>query len=188
MDMEEHLTLVLVIVVLIIVIIITKNILLVVIMVSLIANILFISSDHRLRPLIHRLQQLCGHWSKIEGANYHPTETTDHTGHQLTDNQSTDNHVKPMGDVADIYGPFYERWHGYRTAYTDCYDDQRPDKIIPAYKYNIDDSGADLARKRFHDKKCTDGWVTKDANYYKYHFSGELDEAESKRWWGRADW
>jgi hypothetical protein len=44
-----------------------------------------------------------------------------------------------------------------------------------------------MAQRRSRDKKCMDGWASKDANYYKQHFAEELDEAEAKPWWSSGE-
>ncbi len=52
----------------------------------------------------------------------------------------------------------------------------------------IDDLNTHLARSRARDKQCTDGWVAKNANFYKSNYGTEFDESENARWWGRNEW
>lgn len=89
----------------------------------------------------------------------------------------------------DMYGPFYEMYHSYHTAYTDCYD--APQMAVGAScaerSNSVDAQNTLMAQRRARDKKCSDGWVTKDANYYKHHFGSELDDTENRVWWGRNE-
>lgn len=55
-------------------------------------------------------------------------------------------------------------------------------------KPDIDESLSRLAPLRQRDKKAIDGYVTKNANYYKKHYGRELDEEENKRWWGNDEY
>ena len=93
-------------------------------------------------------------------------------------------------DDHHIYGPFYERWHGYHTDYTNCHAMQPPN--LGGCGQNargMDTAAVELCRQRGdRDKRSIDGAVTKDANYYRYHFAEELDEEEKKPWWGRAEY
>ena len=55
------------------------------------------------------------------------------------------------------------------------------------------DGSADTAmmnysRSRARDQRCMNGAVSKDADYYRYHYAGELDAAESRVWWGRDEY
>lgn len=89
-----------------------------------------------------------------------------------------------------IYGPSYEMWHAYQDGYTKCYDEPQAVVGVSCAEKNsgIDAANALMAQRRFRDKKCSDGWASKDANYYKHHFAGELDEVEDKPWWSRHEY
>ncbi len=52
----------------------------------------------------------------------------------------------------------------------------------------VDQANVELARRRARDKQALEGQATKDVNYYRYHFAGELNESESKRWWGNNEY
>jgi len=52
----------------------------------------------------------------------------------------------------------------------------------------FDELNARIVSQRTRDKKCMDGFVTKNANYYKKHFGRELDEAENRVWWGASEY
>lgn len=79
---------------------------------------------------------------------------------------------------------------GSNPKYTGCYP-QVPFDLngcnTGAY-LSYDEANARLAALRQRDKKALDGVVTKNSNYYKRHFSTELDEAEAKRWWGSSEY
>lgn len=99
--------------------------------------------------------------------------------------------VDPEADLGEYepYGRDYERWDEQRREYTDCYPEIGP---INAYDCTENTSGIDAAnalmvRRRTRDKKAMDGAATKTADYYRYHFSKELDDAEARVWWGRAE-
>ena len=90
----------------------------------------------------------------------------------------------------NLYGQSYNQWNAHHTGYTSCYDE--PQMMVGVScserSNSIDASNALIAQKRARDKKCTDGWVTKNANYYKHHFGNELTESEDKPWWGRVEY
>lgn len=75
-------------------------------------------------------------------------------------------------------------------SYTNCYEPPSYDiENCNLYSYlPFDEANARMASLRQRDKKCTDGWVTKNANYYKKHFGRELAEEEAKRWWGNQEY
>ena len=88
--------------------------------------------------------------------------------------------------VPDMYGPYYEKWKAYQPD-----PPSRPSPTMYSCSergYNVDTLTTGLGRRRARDKQCLDGRASKDANFYKYHFGGELGEAEDKRWWGRNEW
>jgi hypothetical protein len=60
-------------------------------------------------------------------------------------------------------------------------------KPYPGDVASVDTANTLMARRRARDKRCTDGWLTKTSNYYKYHYANELAEEEAKPWWGRAE-
>jgi len=82
-----------------------------------------------------------------------------------------------------LYGPFYELWQNYKedTPYATV----KPNEYN--YTHSVDDLITNDARRRFKDKRATIGNITKDANYYKYHYGNEFDAEERKRWWGNNE-
>jgi hypothetical protein len=87
----------------------------------------------------------------------------------------------------DIYGPFYEMYHQYNNVHYA----QPPSRILNTCSERsnqIDAKVAQYSQSRARDKRCTDGWVTKNADYYKYHYANELSDTENKPWWGREEW
>jgi len=75
-------------------------------------------------------------------------------------------------------------------SYTDCYPG--PTRELNGCNINdymgIDEANTRQVAMRTRDKKSIDGYVSKNANYYKRHFSKELDESENKRWWGNDNY
>jgi hypothetical protein len=91
--------------------------------------------------------------------------------------------------ATDIYGPFYEMWDAYKSSYTDCYDKPQVHPHGGCNRgYDIDGANAYMAQQRSRDKKAMDGWAVKDANFYKHHYGNELDDAENKPWWSRNEY
>jgi hypothetical protein len=88
----------------------------------------------------------------------------------------------------NMYGKKYEMYHAYNDSFNTCYDEPKP--VVTAAcdsGANADIALAFINQRRARDKKCYDGISLKDANYYGYHYSTELKEAEEKRWWGNAE-
>lgn len=89
--------------------------------------------------------------------------------------------------------------YALHTSYGSCYPTPAPVVGIvsgpeaagttPASLGGVDGALAHTAQKRAQrDKKCSDGWVLKDATYYAHHFDDELNISEAKPWWGRAEY
>lgn len=92
----------------------------------------------------------------------------------------------PEFPPSELYDDNYAKWDSYRflpaqcgapVVYSDCSETSRDANVRIT----------EVARSRARDKRCIDGLVTKDANFYRYHYAGELDEVEKKPWWGRRD-
>jgi hypothetical protein len=90
----------------------------------------------------------------------------------------------------NMYGMDHEKYHGYHTAYTDCYPEVKP--VIAAScserDLTMDGANAFMAQKRSRDKKVMDGVASKTSAYYRQHYAEELDEEEAKPWWGQSSW
>jgi len=52
---------------------------------------------------------------------------------------------------------------------------------------SIDSQLALMGQKRTRDKKTADSVLVKDTNFFKHHYSKELEEEENKPWWGRYE-
>lgn len=92
-------------------------------------------------------------------------------------------------EYKSIYDDNYDKWSRYKTSYTDCYDDVRPVAVsCGELDSGIDGRNAILAQQRARDKKCIDGWASKDANYFRQHYGSELDDEEAKPWWSRGEY
>jgi hypothetical protein len=90
----------------------------------------------------------------------------------------------------DLYGVNQEQYDGYITAYSTCWKEAKPVilKSCSEQDYSIDSANALMAQRRARDKRCYDGWASKDADFYRHHYAEELDEEENKPWWGRAEY
>lgn len=92
--------------------------------------------------------------------------------------------------IDDMYGPQYNAWSAHSRSY-DMYPDVMPHigRSCAENDYSVDTLSTLVTQKRgARDKRAMDGAVTKDVDYYKYHFGSELDEEEAKPWWGRHEW
>lgn len=89
----------------------------------------------------------------------------------------------------DMYGSFYDQWNAYKDTYNSAYDSPRMAVSTGAEQsYTVDEHNTLIAQQRARDRKCSDGWLTKDKYYYQYHYGSELDDAEAKAWWGRNEY
>lgn len=83
---------------------------------------------------------------------------------------------------------------GDKEKYTSCYT--TPERHIhhsdPTFNVGsnmgFDEKNSMYAAQRQRDKRALDGVTSKNMNYFKRHFSHELDQAENKRWWGNQDY
>jgi len=86
----------------------------------------------------------------------------------------------------NIYGEAYEKWDEYRKQRCDL-----PEPSVntsPAEcSLSIDTNNMIINQQRARDKRCSDGWASKTSDFYKYHYSDELEKEENKPWWGRTD-
>lgn len=95
----------------------------------------------------------------------------------------------PQIEVIPRYQDDDYKWGSEEKA-TNCY----PEPSFNSNNCNLseylsyDESNARIAALRNRDKKSKDGLVTKNANFYKKNFGRELDEAESRRWWGNDEY
>ena len=80
--------------------------------------------------------------------------------------------------------------YGSNPTYSTCYKPAiaESNRCMLNADTGIDATNARMAALRTRDKKVIDGAVTKTADYYRRHFSDELEKAEAKRWWGRDEY
>lgn len=88
----------------------------------------------------------------------------------------------------NIYGREWNNYDAYKTPYLNdppvhVYTDGAADAQL-----TVDQSSMIYNQRRNRDKRSIDGAITKDVNYYKYHFGDELDMEENKPWWGNNDY
>ena len=96
--------------------------------------------------------------------------------------------TQPTLDAA-MYGPDYDMWRVQRNSYTASYPRCGPDVVQTCGErsYDIDSANTLITRKRARDKQCSDGWASKSADYYKYHYADEFDNYANSIWWGRDE-
>jgi hypothetical protein len=83
--------------------------------------------------------------------------------------------------------PMYEESHIAAANFKDSYFTYTSPKLCDVSTTSIDNSNVSLARSRARDRKCTDGWVTKNANYFKDNYGTEFVDRENALWWGRNE-
>ena len=90
----------------------------------------------------------------------------------------------------NLYGRAQEDYDNYIVAYSTCWRKAKPAvfQTCSEQDRSIDAANALMAQRRARDKRCLDGLVSKDANFYRHHYAEELDEAENKAWWSRGEY
>lgn len=91
--------------------------------------------------------------------------------------------------------PFYKLDQPYKefernTDYGTCYAPVSGDYSCEAQRYlDIDAKNAQLTKLRGgqRSRKCSDGWASKNANFYRKNYARELEDYEAKPWWGRQE-
>lgn len=112
-------------------------------------------------------------------------------------NNGANNSVNSIqqGDVDLIHDTVVDPNHPYGEDYDNYmkYKEVEPMKLTVAPDDDMNATSIDAKmnqfadKRRLRDKRAIDGRVSKTANYYKYHFDGELDETEKRVWWGNYD-
>lgn len=81
---------------------------------------------------------------------------------------------------------------GSNPKYTACYDPKSTSDISTCNLVGhvpYDEKNMFQVASRERSKRTSDGWATKNANYFKKHgFEEELDETENERWWGANEY
>lgn len=91
--------------------------------------------------------------------------------------------------------PFYKMDQPYKefernTDMGTCYAPVSVDYSCEAQRYlDIDAKNAQISKLRGgqRSRKCSDGWASKNANFFRKNFAREIDEYEQKPWWGRQE-
>lgn len=105
----------------------------------------------------------------------------------ILDKKSSDGkQTQSPADFSDDYAEYDE----YKQSYTNTYNEPRPRTAYDNSEktHSVDALGAQMACRRFRDKRSMEGAVIRDANFYKYHFGDELAVAENRPWWGRNEY
>ena len=84
--------------------------------------------------------------------------------------------------------PMYDQTHINAQNFKDSYFSYPSPKLCDVSTRNIDNSNISLARSRARDRRGTDGWVTKNANYFANNYGTEFADEENKEWWGRKEY
>lgn len=113
-----------------------------------------------------------------------------------TESQSEDEETYPTDGLS--YNPDFNDYQAYKTSYSTAYvnDPLKTQCNSGDLEYllnehstsSVDNANVNMSCRRSRDKKVSDGWALKDSNYYKYHFSDELDKTESREWWSKYDY
>jgi hypothetical protein len=159
-------------VIIIVVILLSDNLTIAVLIVSLLADFLIISSYFGKIPRgKHKYD-----WTKSEDFDAEPSKD----GANEKDDSAPSN----------LYEEWYPPWNSYRDSYSACYDEIKPyvNGSCAERNYNIDANNALLSQYRARDKRCSDGWASKTANFYRHHFGDELEKEEAKRWWSKYEY
>jgi hypothetical protein len=84
----------------------------------------------------------------------------------------------------------YKEYDSFRQSYTNIYDaaPARTAYSNTEKQYTVDLANTLNATRRFHQKRAMEGAVLKNADFYKYHYGDELEQAENRPWWGRGEY
>lgn len=129
------------------------------------------------------------------------------TGREGASEMPTNNSAKSLADIREreenpythMYGAAQSKYDLFRYGMTG-YPTPLPGTVFAEKDvlkvtggpsdnvYGVDSLNVYMAQRRFRDKKMYEGIVDKNMDYYKHHFGDELSEAESRPWWGRAEY
>lgn len=88
----------------------------------------------------------------------------------------------------NLYGNEWNNYDSFRMGYLDQQPALPFSYDAPELQHTVDQKCNIQARQRgMRAKQMIDGNVSKNANFYKYHFGDELDKEEAKPWWGESD-
>lgn len=178
-------------IIVVVVILMTPDLTTAMLIVSLLANLLVIASSV---TSLHK-QQL--NVSSI----FSPPPPPEPAPEPEPEPKKEDDEKKPLGgpnlqsemddpqSTLSMYGPAYTKFNGYKSTYSSCYDPPGPVYAVSCGENTstLDAAAVLLAQRRTRDKQAMDGAMLKTADYYKYHYSDELDLEEKKPWWGQYD-
>ena len=140
---------------------------------SLLANTLFIVS------------KLCKNMDSARGL---PDFTSDNSPIPKAAIEPADNPT-PLGPPElEAYGAEHAKWDSYKQHEIEARNtrSENAPRIGPG-TYDVDDKSVDINFLRSRDKQTIESISVRDANYYKYHFANELDDAEKQQWWGNKE-
>ena len=136
----------------------------------------------------------CAQECKCNGETDHVEITEPSSQHEFSDetdfNKQIETAVNEPTAVELVQADENIHWM-QNEKYNTCYSELTPSlqNMQPANSYlSFDEAHSRLAALRQRDKRCIDGAIAKNANYYKKHFGDELDVAENERWWGNDEY
>ncbi len=87
--------------------------------------------------------------------------------------------------------PEWDQYYVNHSSYTTAYEAPKPVVAMDASEstVGVDSANVLMAQKKgSRDKKCSDGWASKTADYYRYHFNDELEKTEARDWRNQYEW
>lgn len=154
-------------IIIIVVIILSDNLTNAILIVSLIANFLIISTQ----------------FSQITKDTFVSKNNNNHVDDDIVDNEDLTKYHE------SIYGSDYDNWKLYQNQITDSMQPAVPGIACGDRDSSIDTAGVNLTIKRggMRDQNQINGALLKNADFYKYHYGNELKESEDRPWWSRGE-
>lgn len=155
--------------------------------VSLLANFLVISSQC-MQMHKHITVSIDGSSDSSDNNSEPKVDLTKDLTKDTPNDASNDASAPEVTPPVDMYGPAYQCYDKVRQTYT---VDLPESRVLNSYSEKTNDVDVDntiMAQKRFRAKRAMDGATVKNADFYKYYYGDELEVSEARPWWGRADY
>jgi len=126
---------------------------------------------------------------KLSLSNKSATAATTTSPVETSPNILSDDTESEKGADAD-FSDDYKEYDQFRQTYTNQHTVPGPRTAFDNSEktYSIDLANTMNATRRFRDKRAMDGFVIRNADFYKYHYGDELQQAENRPWWGRGEY
>lgn len=120
------------------------------------------------------------------GVSKESSAATDPAAADILDDKPQAVKDQPPADFSDDYKEYDE----FRQSYTNVHNAAPPRVAYDNAEktYSIDLANTMNATRRFRDQRAMNGTVIRNANFYKYHYGDELEQAENRPWWGRGEY